>query len=149
MNTPMPKLLIQIVDDEINVARTLQMVLERESYEVTCASSARQALEQYRDGLRPDAAIIDLNMEREDIGLEVAKAAQQLTPIPVVIICTGYANIENIQAALDMRVDYLATKPVDLEELKGALLRLFQRRAAPRKLRVGLKTKTKRAGARG
>lgn len=146
----MPKLLIQIVDDEPNVARTLQMVLERESYTVTCAASAREALQQYRAGLVPDAAIIDLNMEREDIGLEVAKAAQKLSPAPVVIICTGYANLDNIQAALNMRVDYLATKPVDLEELKGALLRLFLRRASPRKLKTKSKgrAKSKRAGAR-
>lgn len=146
----MPRLHIQIVDDEVNVARTLQMVLEREAYQVTCANSARQALQQYKEGLRPDAAIIDLNMEREDIGLEVAKAAQKLRPLPVVIICTGYANVENIQTALEMRVDYLATKPVDLEELKGALLRLFQRRATPLKLKKSKsKAKKKGAGARG
>lgn len=147
----MPKLHIQIVDDEVNVARTLQMVLERESYQVTIANSARQALQQYKDGLRPDAAIVDLNMEREDIGLEVARAAQKLNPLPVVIICTGYANVENIQTALEMRVDYLATKPVDLEELKGALMRLFQRRSTPLKLKKKSKTRVriKRAGARG
>ncbi|HUS18317.1 MAG TPA: response regulator [Terriglobales bacterium] len=145
----MPKLHIQIVDDEINVARTLQMVLERESYQVTCASSAREALKQYREGLRPDAAIVDLNMEEEDIGLVVAQAAQKLNPPPVVVICTGYANVENIQTALNLRVDYLATKPVDLEELKGALIRLLQRRSASRKPRAKTKARTKRAGARG
>ncbi|HUR37066.1 MAG TPA: response regulator [Terriglobales bacterium] len=156
----MRKLLIHIVDDEINVARTLQMVLEREDYVVTCASSARAAYAQYRDGFRPDAAIIDLNMEREDIGLEVAAAAQRLKPCPIIIICTGYANVDNIQTALDLRVDYLATKPVDLEELKGALRRLLVRRSSALRLEktktakvAGKKTKTKarskRAGARG
>jgi DNA-binding NtrC family response regulator len=145
----MPKPHIQIVDDEINVARTLQMVLERESYHVSCAHSARQALKQYREGLRPDAAIIDLNMEEEDIGLVVAKAAQKLRPQPIVIICTGYANVDNIQTALNLRVDYLATKPVDLEELKAALVRLMQRRTAPRGGKAKAKSKTKRAGARG
>ncbi len=145
----MPKLLIQIVDDEVNVARTLQMVLELESYDVVCAASAREALLQYREGLRPDAAIVDLNMEKEDIGLEVAQAAQKLTPAPVVIICTGYANIDNIQAALNLRIDYLATKPVDLEELKGALVRLLLRRTGSRKQKTKSKARTKRAGARG
>ena len=147
----MPKLHIHIVDDEVNVARTLQMVLEREAYQVTIAHSARQALQQFKEGLRPDACIVDLNMEREDIGLEVARAAQKLKPLPVVIICTGYANVENIQTALEMRVDYLATKPVDLEELKGALLRLFQRRSQPLRVKKSKKSKvkTKRAGARG
>lgn len=148
----MPRLHLQIVDDEINVAKTLQMVLERESYVVTCAASARQALQQYRDGLRPDAAIIDLNMEREDIGLEVARAAQRLQPPPIVVICTGYANVSNIQTALELRVDYLATKPVDLEELKAALVRLFERRApakrASAKKRNKARARTKKAGAR-
>lgn len=145
----MPKYLIQIVDDEVNVARTLQMVLELEGYNVTCCNSAREALKRYREGLRPDAAIIDLNMEKEDIGLLVAKAAQKLRPAPVIIICTGYANTENIQTALDIRVHYLATKPVDLDELKGALTRLLQRRAGERKPKTKAKAKTKRAGARG
>lgn len=144
----MPKLLIHIVDDEINVARTLQMVLEREGYEVTCANSARAALRQYRDGLRPDAAIIDLNMEEEDIGLRVAEAAQRLKPRPVVVICTGYANVENIQTALNLRVDYLATKPVDLDELKSALNRLFERRSHETKVKgKRSRTRIKRAGA--
>lgn len=145
----MPTLQIQIVDDEINVARTLQMVLERESYSVVCANSAREAFKQYREGLRPDAAIIDLNMEQEDIGLEVAKAAQKLRPQPIIIICTGYANTQNIQTALDLRVDYLATKPVDLEELKGALTRLLLRRIGSTKATKTRKAKTQRASARG
>lgn len=139
----MPKsgLQIHIVDDEINVARTLQMVLQREAYTVTCAYSAKEALQQYKDGFRPDAAIIDLNMEQEDIGLEVAAAAQKLRPRPVIIISTGYANLSNIQNALDLRVDYLATKPVELEELRTALTRLLQRR--------GNRKSRKKAAGRG
>jgi DNA-binding NtrC family response regulator len=128
---------IHIVDDEINVSRTLQMILELESYHVTLAHSAHEALQQYSDGLVPDAAIIDLNMEREDIGLEVAIAAQKIKPVPVIIICTGYANITNSQLALSMRVDYLATKPVDLEELKSALSRLLQKRKQRRAVARG------------
>ena len=45
----------------------------------------------------------------------------------MVVICTGYANNENSKAALDMHVDYLALKPVDLNELKLALDRLLRR----------------------
>jgi DNA-binding NtrC family response regulator len=41
------------------------------------------------------------------------------------VLCTGYASVENSAAALHMKVDYLATKPVDLEELKRAVRRLM------------------------
>jgi len=124
----MRKLLIQIVDDEINVARTLQMVLEREGYEVTCANSARVALQQYRTGLRPDAAIIDLNMEREDIGLEVAAAAQRLKPSPVVVICTGYAEFPDTARPHLPRV----SKPFDQTALAAAIEEAMRERADER-----------------
>ena len=122
-----------IVDDESNVARTLKMVFEREGFEVHTAFSCADALKVLDGGPSLDVVITDLNMEREDIGLEVARAAQRLKQRPVVVICTGYANPNNAQEALDLRVDYLATKPADLHELLGALRRLLALRGAAQK----------------
>ena len=118
-----PSLLI--VDDENNVALTLQMVFEREGYAVLTANSCAGALKLLADGHVFDAVITDLNMEKENIGLEVARAALRLHPKPAVVVCTGYASIDNSAAALQMKVDYLATKPVDLDELKRAVSRLM------------------------
>ena len=119
-----------IVDDETNVARTLSMVFEREGFQVQTAYSCAEALTILRNKPALDVIITDLNMEREDIGLEVAKAAQLLSRRPIVVICTGYANVSNAQEALDMQVDYLATKPADLPELLAALNRLLAVRSA-------------------
>ena len=118
-----PSLLI--VDDENNVALTLKMVFEREGYAVLTANSCAGALKILADGHMFDAVITDLNMEKENIGLEVARAALRLHPKPAVVVCTGYASIDNSAAALQMKVDYLATKPVDLDELKRAVSRLM------------------------
>ena len=118
-----PSLLI--VDDENNVALTLKMVFEREGYAVLTANSCAGALKLLADGHVFDAVITDLNMEKENIGLEVARAALRLHPKPAVVVCTGYASIDNSAAALQMKVDYLATKPVDLDELKRAVRRLM------------------------
>jgi two-component system nitrogen regulation response regulator NtrX len=123
---------ILLVDDEINVARTLQMVFEAEGYVVSVAYSAKEAMAMFTGGLRADVVITDLNMEKDDIGLDVARAAQELTPRPIVVICTGYANVENSTLALEMRVDYLVTKPVDLDDLKSALLTMLARRGSRR-----------------
>ena len=88
-----PNLLI--VDDEENVTRTLQMVFEQDGYSVVPAYSSRQAIELLHNGHSFDALITDLNMEHEDIGLEVARAAKELRPAPVVVIVTGYASVNN------------------------------------------------------
>ncbi len=126
---------ILIVDDEPSITRTLQMVFEQEGYDVHPAYSAREAVSKLTNGHRLDAIITDLNMEREDIGLEVAKVAAGLRPRPAVVICTGFASVSNAQQALAMHVDYLATKPVDLDELKTVLARLL-RRNPPRRSRA-------------
>src|SRR5437868_3857213 len=110
---------ILIVDDEVNVTRTLQMIFEKDGYKVTPAFSSEEAVEILQNGHRFDAVMTDLNMEREDIGLKVVLTAKKLRPQPVVLIYTGYANLGNSREALMMHVDYLATKPADLEELKS------------------------------
>lgn len=123
-----------IVDDEPNVLLTLGMIFELDGYKVSKAGSCVEALKMLGSGTRYDAVITDLSMERHDIGLEVARAAMLLKPRPVVVICTGYADLSNAQAALDMRVDYFATKPVDLDELKGAIRRLRERNTFVRRI---------------
>jgi CheY-like chemotaxis protein len=119
---------ILVVDDEENVTRTLRMVFEQQGYEVTTAYSCAEAIKILKNGHDLDAIVTDLNMEKDDIGLEVARAAQGLRPRPVIVICTGFANLKNSREALNMHVDYLANKPVDLEELTSALRRLITRR---------------------
>ena len=125
-----PSLLV--VDDETNVARSLQMVFEQEGYKVATAFSCAEALHVLQNGKTFDAVITDLNMEEPDVGLEVARAALELHPKPVVVICTGYASTSNSQTALRLHVDFLANKPVDLGELVPALNRLVARRRALR-----------------
>jgi DNA-binding NtrC family response regulator len=121
---------ILIVDDEVSITRTLSMVFEQDGYEVHPAYSAAEAIRLLHNGHNVDAVITDLNMEAEDIGLKVAAEAAGLRPRPVVVICTGFASVKNAEQALHMHVDYLATKPVDLDELKSALGRLIRRSAS-------------------
>ena len=132
----MPKSLLLIVDDEVNVTRTLQMVFEKEGYKVDAAYSSAEAIKYLSNGHSVDGVITDLNMEKPDIGLEVARFAKHLDSKPVVVICTGYADMNNARKALMMHVDYMANKPVDLLELTGAVRRLIAHRATSRKGRT-------------
>ena len=127
-SSPVPrKRCILIVDDEDGVLQTLRMVFENEGYKVVTACSCRQALEILSNGSSFDAVITDLNMETEDIGLEVARAAVTHKPKPAVVICTGFASTENSRESIKIGVDYMAHKPVELTALISALNRLISR----------------------
>jgi CheY-like chemotaxis protein len=121
---------VLIADDEDGVLTTWRLILERAGYQVIAVSNCAEGLKALANNAPIDALISDLHMERQNIGLELARAAMQQQPKPVVMLCTGYADVHNSRAALDLRVDYMATKPVELEELLAALASLLARRAA-------------------
>jgi CheY-like chemotaxis protein len=101
---------------------------------VTAVQSCAEALTRLKSG-KFDAVITDLNMEADDIGFEVARAALKLKPKPAVVIYTGYGIPSNARTALELGVDYLAMKPIALGELMSALNRLISRDRERRKLR--------------
>ena len=117
-----------VVDDEESVAWTFTQLFERDGYRVTTAHSAADALRQLNNGHAFDIVVTDLRIERPEAGLDVARAAKKLKPSPIIVICTGYANLDNARRALDIHVDYLAVKPVNLDDLRAALSRLLARR---------------------
>jgi CheY-like chemotaxis protein len=118
---------VLLVDDESSILQTLRLVFEHEGYTVSTAESCAEAIGLLSNGHDFDAVITDLNMEKDDIGLEVARVALKGRPKPAVIICTGFASMANSRAAMDMGVDYMAHKPVELQELISALNRLIAR----------------------
>lgn len=127
MHTMVLKRSVLLVDDESSILQTLRLVFEREGYEVATAQSSAEAIDLLDQNGHFDAVVTDLNMEREDVGLEVARAALKSQPKPAVVICTGFASMANSRAALDMGVDYMAHKPVELKDLIAALNRLISR----------------------
>lgn len=118
---------ILLVDDEVSILRTLRMVFENEGYQVATAENSIQALELLTKNGNFDAVVTDLNMEQTDIGLAVARAAMNCKPKPAVVVCTGFASANNTRAALDLGIDYMAYKPVELDDLISALNRLISR----------------------
>ena len=119
-----------LVDDEPGVLLTLKIVLERDDYLVTTASSCAEAVSIMNTGKLFDVVITDLCLERDDIGLEVARRATSMSPRPVILVITGFASIENARGALAIQIDHYALKPLDLNELRTALERLVSARQA-------------------
>ena len=120
---------ILLVDDEATILFTYKTILERDGYRVDTARSfveGEQLLKQHTY----DAVIADLNLERENLGLELVREARALPSRPVTVVYTGFPSIEHLYSALKLQVDYLALKPVGVDEMRSALSRLIRRRSA-------------------
>jgi DNA-binding NtrC family response regulator len=107
---------ILVVDDEVNMLTLFQRVLEKEGYEVACASTATEALALLETEWF-NLAISDLKMPDLD-GLELLKKVKALNPSLPYIVLTAFGTIDSAVAAMkEGAYDYL-TKPVNNEELK-------------------------------
>ena len=125
----MPSLLL--VDPEPSVIVTLKMILERDGYQVSTATSysAAAALLQRE---RWDILITELDLEAEALGLRLASEAKSLQFRPAIFVYASYPNVERLRAALALRVDYCGFKPLEVDEIRKVVRLLLARNGANR-----------------
>ena len=83
---------ILVMDDDLLALESLENYLSQAGYDVTAASSAREAVDQAREAAY-DVALLDMKMPEMD-GFQVAAMLRQKQPDLRVIIFTGYASLE-------------------------------------------------------
>jgi DNA-binding response OmpR family regulator len=119
--------LILVVDDEEDVAETIQRSLRRVGHEVLVTHRGADALQVARQRC-PDLIILDIMMPGMN-GIEVCRhmrANPQLAPIPILFLTARGEiadKIEGFEAGAD---DYLV-KPFDLRELELRVKALLRR----------------------
>ncbi|HEU0097605.1 MAG TPA: PAS domain-containing protein [Allosphingosinicella sp.] len=109
---------VLIVDDDDDVRAFLAESLEGFGCTVVSAASGAQGLDALREQ-RPDLALVDYAMPGMN-GAEVARAAREIHPGLPIVFVTGYAESEQLEAALGGNVPILR-KPFTLAELAAAV----------------------------
>src|SRR5437867_7222442 len=105
---------ILIVDDEENLVALFKRILQKEGYEVQCASSGEEALDKLETEWF-DLVITDLKMPGMD-GLELLSKGKAVNPTMPFIMLTAFGTVHSAVAAMkEGAYDYLV-KPVDNEE---------------------------------
>jgi len=131
---PMPCRVL-VVDDNVDAARTMAMLLELEGYQVECAFDGQQALDCVRDR-PPDALLLDIGLPRLD-GLEVARRLRaqsgEAARKRLLVAVSGYGRDQDRAQALQAGFDLHFTKPADPEQLLQVLARHRQGLASPQK----------------
>ena len=120
---------VLIVDDNIDVAETVERTLRRTGYETLVAHRGADALEVIRQQ-HPDLVVLDIMMPGMN-GIEVCRhmrANAKLAQIPILFL-TAKSEIDDKIEGFEAGADDYLTKPFDLRELElrvGALLRRAQ-----------------------
>ena len=102
---------ILVVDDDGFVRTITAEILELEGFEVTTMASGEEALRFCQNGsVKPDLALVDINMRRGMDGTEFAKRFKSLCQRPVIML-TGVDKHETIIEALARYAEDYITKP--------------------------------------
>jgi signal transduction histidine kinase len=114
------------IDDEDIVLRSSRRIFEGSGYEIATAASGDEGLEMARAG-NFDVVVTDLKMPGLG-GMEVLKALRKEKPDVVVVIFTGYANVETAREALKNGAFDYVPKPFTPEELRSVVANALEAR---------------------
>ena len=118
---------VLVIDDIQDVAEVLAALLRHLGHQVAVAQDGPTGIDAARD-FRPEAVICDIGLPGLD-GYEVARLIRDddfLKNIYLIAL-TGYARPKDVIHALEAGFDEHLAKPVDIEVLKQALLRITQK----------------------
>ncbi len=116
---------VLVVEDDDEIAQTLQRSLRMDGYDVRVAGDGEAALKAAAS-YHPDLVILDLGLPRLD-GIEVARRLRGADDVPILIL-TAREGLESRVEGLDAGADDYLVKPFERQELLARLRALLRRR---------------------
>lgn len=111
---------VLLVEDEISVAKGLEMVMTEEGYDVDLADTGRGALHKFWTKDHFDLMVADLRLPDID-GMEVIERVKEKRPETKVVIITGYPSVSTAVQAVKMGVHNYLRKPFTDDEFMAAV----------------------------
>jgi DNA-binding response OmpR family regulator len=110
---------ILVMEDDLSVAKGLEMVLSEEGYDVHLAGTGSLALDAFNEK-RYDLLVADLRLPDMD-GMEVIKKVKAEKPDTEVVVITGYGTAANAVEAMKLGAHDFLPKPFTEEQIKAAI----------------------------
>jgi DNA-binding response OmpR family regulator len=115
---------ILLVDDERAIQTLLSYPLQKDGYEVVCASDGREALARFDDGAY-DLIVLDVMMPRLD-GLEVCRRVRAKSTVPIIMLTARAEEVDKV-VGLELGADDYITKPFSLREFRSRVKAALRR----------------------
>ncbi len=117
---------VLIVDDEVELAKSIGEALQRLGHVCTIVHDLPSAEDELRHGSF-DLIVTDLRMENEDDGLKVLAATQQTQANAECIMVTAYGDVKTTKAAIGGGAFDFIEKPLDLNILRNRCQRAIEK----------------------
>ncbi|WP_238907419.1 response regulator transcription factor [Clostridium sp. YIM B02506] len=121
---------ILIIEDEIKIARFVEMELNYEGYKVTKVHDGRQGLMKARNE-EFDLILLDIMLPSMN-GIEVLRRIREESEVPVIMLTAKDETMDKV-TGLDMGADDYITKPFEIEELLARIRVALKRKKVTKK----------------
>lgn len=118
---------VLIVEDEMKIARFVELELKHEGYTVFVANDGRTGYDMFYE-VKPDIILLDLMLPQLS-GLEVCRRIRKDSDVPIIMLTAKGETMDKV-VGLDNGADDYITKPFNIEELMARM------RVALRRIRI-------------
>ena len=115
---------ILLVDDDPNIARLVELYLQKEGFLVRRAERGDDALALFRRE-PPDLILLDVMLPGVD-GWQVLKTVRRTSTIPVIMLTAKDETFDKV-LGLELGADDYITKPFDTKELVARVKAVLRR----------------------
>lgn len=116
---PSKKGRILIVDDHIDAAEMLKILLKMDGYNVVVANDGESAIQAAQEH-QPEVALLDIGLPNKD-GYQVARELRGKLPSIKLIAISGWGQEEYKRRSVEAGFNHHLVKPIDVEELRQLL----------------------------
>ena len=117
---------ILLVEDEIKLARFIELELKYEGYTVDVANDGRDAIEMFGQKTY-DLVLLDLMLPGFN-GMEILRRIRKTSQVPVIML-TAKGDVSDKVSGLDSGADDYITKPFAIEEVLARMRVAFKKSA--------------------
>lgn len=126
------RLNILVVDDEINIRKTISLCLEIEGHSVRTVSNFNDAVEEIKQRLF-DVVFLDLRLGTKN-GLDLLPYLQSHSPTTKVVVITAYASIDSAVEAIRLGAADYIPKPFTPAQIKIVVDKIFEIRTLQKQI---------------
>jgi DNA-binding response OmpR family regulator len=115
---------VVVVDDDEHIRELASLYLQKEGFDVSCASDGGSAVERIKQ-VNPSLVVLDLMLPGMS-GFDVCKQVRQASDVPIIMLTARDEDIDKI-LGLELGADDYLTKPFNPRELVARVKAILRR----------------------
>lgn len=115
---------ILVVDDDLNIGEVLKLYLEKEGFEVKCATDGVEAVDAFKI-FEPDLVLLDIMMPGKD-GWQVCREIREQSAKPIIMLSAKGEVFDKV-LGLELGADDYIVKPFDNKEVAARIKAVLRR----------------------